>query len=283
MTDYQRIAAALTYAQAHFQAQPDLDELARQAHWSPFHFQRKFQEWAGVSPKKFLQYLSLDHAKSLLRQQASVAEAAHETGLSGTGRLHDLFVSMEAMTPGEYRHGGAALAISYSFGDSAFGTYLVASTDKGICKLDFIEDKTAALAELRAEWPNATLIAEGMPAHAQVARFFARDFPPTGRLHLHLKGTAFQLKIWESLLRVPEGELRTYAQLAEAAERGAAVRAAGTAIGANPVAYLIPCHRVIRGTGELGQYRWGSTRKAALLGCEAAQQALACGEPVPLR
>ena len=271
MTDYQRIAAALAYAQAHFQAQPDLEELARQAHWSPFHFQRKFQEWAGVSPKKFLQYLSLDHAKRLLRQHASVAEATHAAGLSGTGRLHDLFVTLEGMTPGEYRHGGAALAIAYSFGESAFGAYLVASTAKGICKLAFIEEEAAALAELEAEWPHATLTAQKTPPHDQVAQFFARDFSPTGRLHLHLKGTAFQLKIWESLLRVPEGELRTYAQLAEAAGRGAAVRAAGTAIGANPVAYLIPCHRVIRGTGALGQYRWGSTRKAALLGCEAAR------------
>ena len=271
MTDYQRIAAALTYAQANFQAQPDLDELAAQAHWSPFHFQRKFQEWAGVSPKKFLQYLSLDHAKRMLRQQVSVAEAAHETGLSGTGRLHDLFVTLEAMTPGEYRHGGAALTIAYSIGESAFGPYLVASTAKGICKLAFLEDEATALAELRAEWPHATLAAQETALHTQVAQFFTRDFPPTGRLHLHLKGTSFQLKIWESLLQVPEGELRTYAQLAEAAERSAAVRAAGTAIGANPVAYLIPCHRVIRGTGELGQYRWGSTRKAALLGCEAAR------------
>ena len=271
MTDYQRIAAALTYAQAHFQAQPNLNEMAAQAHWSPFHFQRKFQEWAGVSPKKFLQYLSLNHAKSLLRQQASVAEAAHATGLSGTGRLHDLFVTLAAMTPGEYRHGGAALAISYSLGESAFGTYLVASTDKGICKLAFVDDPAMAVAELHREWPNATLAAEATAAHAQVARFFARDFPPTERLHLHLKGTAFQLKIWESLLHVPEGELRTYAQLAEAAKNDAAVRAAGTAIGANPVGYLIPCHRVIRGTGELGQYRWGTTRKAALLGWETAR------------
>lgn len=271
MTDYQRIEAALIYAQTHFQDQPDLDELARQAHWSPFHFQRKFQEWAGVSPKKFLQYLSLGHAKQLLRQQASVADAAHETGLSGTGRLHDLFVTLEAMTPGEYRQGGAALAIAYSFGESLFGSYLVASTAKGICKLVFSTDEAAALTELRADWPNATLVAQETALHAQVAQFFAHDFPPTGRLHLHLKGTSFQLKIWESLLRVPEGELRTYAQLAGAAERGAAVRAAGTAIGANPVAYLIPCHRVIRGTGELGQYRWGAPRKAALLGWEAAQ------------
>jgi AraC family transcriptional regulator of adaptative response/methylated-DNA-[protein]-cysteine methyltransferase len=271
MNDYQRIATALAYAKANFQSQPSLEELAAQAHWSPFHFQRKFQEWAGVSPKKFLQFLSLDHAKQLLRQHASVAEAADETGLSGTGRLHDLFVTLEAMTPGDYRHGGAALAIAYSFGESPFGRYLVAATAKGICKLVFVEDEQAALAELCQEWPNATFSAAETSAHAQVARFFARDFSPAQRLHLHLKGTAFQLKIWESLLRIPEGELRTYAHVAAAAESGAAVRAAGTAIGANPVGYLIPCHRVIRGTGELGQYRWGTTRKAALLGWEAAQ------------
>ena len=271
MTDYQRIAAALTYAQAHFRTQPDLDELARQAHWSPFHFQRKFQEWAGVSPKKFLQYLSLDHAKLLLRQHATVADAAHAPGLSGTGRLHDLFVTLEAMTPGEYRQGGAALVIRYSFGESPFGAYLVASTDKGLCKLAFVEDPAAAVAELRREWPQASISAAETAAHAQVARFFARRFTAADRLHLRLRGTPFQLKIWESLLRVPEGGLRTYAQLAEAAERGTAVRATGTAIGANPVAYLIPCHRVICQTGELGQYRWGAARKAALLGWEAAR------------
>ena len=271
MTDYQRIEAALTYAQAHFHAQPDLEELAAQAHWSPFHFQRKFQEWAGVSPKKFLQYLSLAHAKLLLRQQASVAEAAHATGLSGTGRLHDLFVTLEAMTPGEYRQGGVALAINYGFGESPFGSYLVASTAKGICKLTFVDDRDAAVAELRQEWPLARISAEETTAHAQVARFFARQFAATDWLHLHLKGTPFQLKIWESLLRIPEGQRHTYAQLAGAAGSGAAVRAAGTAIGANPVGYLIPCHRVIRGTGELGQYRWGATRKAALLGWEAAR------------
>jgi len=273
MTDYQRIEAALTYAQAHFQAQPNLEELARQAHWSPFHFQRKFQEWAGVSPKKFLQYLSLDRAKHLLRQHASVAEAADEAGLSGTGRLHDLFVTLEAMTPGEYRHGGAALTIAYSFGESPFGSYLVASTAKGICKLVFVDDAETALNELHQEWPNATFVATETAAHALVARFFARSFAPTDRLHLHLKGTAFQLKIWGALLRIPEGALRTYSQLAVAAENGAAVRASGTAIGANPVGYLIPCHRVIRGNGELGQYRWGATRKAALVGWEAAQAA----------
>ncbi|ALW86046.1 cysteine methyltransferase [Hymenobacter sedentarius] len=274
MTDYERIAAALAFTRANFQQQPTLEQLAEQAHWSPFHFQRKFQEWAGVSPKKFLQYLSLDHAKRMLQQQVSVAEAAYETGLSGTGRLHDLFVTLEAMTPGEYRQGGASLAIVYSFGECQFGPYLVASTAKGICKLVFVEDVTKALSDLRQEWPNATLVAAEEPAHTQVARFFARTFQPTDRLHLHLKGTPFQLKIWESLLRIPEGELRTYAQLATAAENGAAVRATGTAIGANPVGYLIPCHRVIRQTGELGQYRWGTTRKAALIGWEAARQVI---------
>ncbi|MDO7852546.1 bifunctional transcriptional activator/DNA repair enzyme AdaA [Hymenobacter convexus] len=271
MTDYQRIAAALAYAGTHFQTQPSLEEMAAQAHWSPFHFQRKFQEWAGVTPKKFLQFLSLEHAKQRLRQQAPVAEAAYSTGLSGTGRLHDLFVALEAMTPGEYRHGGAELRIDYSFGDSGFGRYLVASTAKGICWLAFAQSEEAALLELRQQWPNATLVAAATASHAQVARFFARDFTSADRLHLHLKGTPFQLKIWAALLRIPEGELRTYAQLAAAADNGAAVRAAGTAIGANPVAYLIPCHRVIRGTGELGQYRWGAPRKAALLGWEAAQ------------
>ena len=270
MTDYQRIAAALAFAGTHFRQQPSLEELAAQAHWSPFHFQRKFQEWAGVSPKKFLQYLSLAHAKHLLQQHASVADAAHATGLSGTGRLHDLFVRLEAMTPGEYRHGGAALVIHYNGGDSPFGRYFVAATPKGICKLIFVEEEAAALAELRQEWPNATLVAAPTTAHTQVAQFFGRHFTPTNRLHLHLKGTAFQIKIWESLLRIPEGGLRTYSQVARAAE-SAAVRAVGTAIGANPVGYLIPCHRVIRQTGELGQYRWGAPRKAALLGWEAAQ------------
>jgi AraC family transcriptional regulator of adaptative response/methylated-DNA-[protein]-cysteine methyltransferase len=271
MTDYQRIAAALAYLRAHFLEQPSLEELAERAHWSPFHFQRKFQEWAGVSPKKFVQYLSVGYAKQLLQNHASVTEAALETGLSGTGRLHDLFVKLEAMTPGEYRHGGRHLAISYSFGTSPFGYYLVASTAKGICKLSFADDEAAALAELRQEWPNASLLATQAAAHEQVARFFERKFTAADRLHLHLKGTPFQLKIWESLLRIPEGQLRTYAQLATAADNGAAVRAAGTAIGANPVGYLIPCHRVIRQTGDLGQYRWGTPRKAALLGWECAR------------
>ncbi|WP_210515134.1 methylated-DNA--[protein]-cysteine S-methyltransferase [Hymenobacter terricola] len=280
MTDYDRIAGALAFVRANFQAQPSLDEMAAQAHWSPFHFQRKFQEWAGVTPKKFLQYLSLDHAKRMLRERVSVAEAAHETGLSGTGRLHDLFVTLEGMTPGEYRHGGADLALQYSFGNSPFGRYLVASTAKGVCKLVFVNDEAAAVAALHQEWPNARIMATENAFHLQVGRFFARDFPPTERLHLHLKGTLFQLKIWESLLHVPEGELRTYSQLAEAAGNGAAVRAAGTAIGANPVGYLIPCHRVIRQTGELGQYRWGATRKAALVGWEAAHTAPNRAAPV---
>jgi AraC family transcriptional regulator of adaptative response/methylated-DNA-[protein]-cysteine methyltransferase len=271
MTDYQRIEAAIAYAQANFQAQPDLEELARQAHWSPFHFQRKFQQWAGISPKKFLQYLSLSYAKQLLRQQLSVEAATQETGLSGPGRLHDLFVKLEAMTPGEYRQGGAALPIRYSLAESPFGAYLVASTPKGICHLHFADDAEQAVAGLRQEWPQAALRAETTPEHAQVARFFSHNFGPADRLHLHLKGTDFQLKVWESLLRIPEGGVSTYGQVAAQAGYGPAVRAVGSAIGANPVGYLIPCHRVIRQGGELGQYRWGTPRKAALLGWEAAR------------
>ncbi|UYZ64366.1 methylated-DNA--[protein]-cysteine S-methyltransferase [Hymenobacter weizhouensis] len=272
MTDYHRIAQAIAYIQANFQAQPDLEGMADQAHWSPFHFQRKFQEWAGVSPKKFLQYLSLDYAKALLRQEHSVAAAAYETGLSGAGRLHDLFVSLEAMTPGEYRQGGAALHIAYSFGESRFGRYLVASTAKGICKLTFSgDDDAAAVAELRREWPQAMLLPHAQPVHEQVARFFRHEFTAADRLHLHLKGTPFQVKVWEALLRIPEGCLTTYAGLATQAGHARAVRAAASAVGDNPVGYLIPCHRVIRQTGELGQYRWGSTRKVALIGWEAAR------------
>ncbi|SMC00312.1 DNA-O6-methylguanine--protein-cysteine S-methyltransferase [Hymenobacter roseosalivarius DSM 11622] len=271
MTDYERIAAAIAYARTHFKTQPDLDEMARQAHWSPFHFQRKFQEWAGMSPKKFLQYLSLDHAKTLLRQQLSVADTAYETGLSGPGRLHDLFVSLEAMTPGEYRQGGADLHIDYSFGDSPFGRYLVATTFKGICKLVFPETDEAAVAELHQEWPQAILAAQETVVHGQVARFFNGTFSPTDRFTMHLKGTPFQLKVWAALLHIPEGQLTTYSQLARVAGHERAVRAVGTAVGDNPISYLIPCHRVIRQTGELGQYRWGATRKVALVGWEAAR------------
>lgn len=278
MTDYQRIAAAIEYVQTNFQAQPSLELLAEQASWSPFHFQRKFREWAGVSPKKFLQFVSLDYAKALLRQQRTVEESAYETGLSGTGRLHDLFVSLEAMTPGDYRHGGAALSLSYAFGSSSFGEYLAAATAKGICYLAFVDGlgPVAALAALQAEWPQAALhpaTAATATPHRQVARFFAREFAAGERLHLHLQGTAFQVKVWAALLRIPEGQLASYGQLAAALGQPGAGRAVGTAIGANPVGYLIPCHRVIQQSGELGGYRWGGPRKAALLGWEAARTA----------
>jgi len=282
MTDYHRIAAAIAYVQANFQAQPDLEEMARQAHWSPFHFQRKFQEWAGVSPKKFLQFLSLDYAKTLLRQEHSVEATAYETGLSSPGRLHDLFVTLEAMTPGEYRQGGAALTIAYSFGESPFGRYLVASTPKGICKLDFQQagddNDAAAIAELRREWPQAAVRARVEPLHEQVAAFFRHAAPTGTPLHLHLKGTPFQLKVWESLLRIPEGQLATYTGVAARAGRHSAVRAVASAVASNPAGYLIPCHRVIRQTGALGEYRWGADRKGALIGWEAARTCPASAE-----
>jgi len=271
--DYQRIATAITYLQTHFRDQPALDEIAAHVSVSPFHFQRMFTAWAGVSPKKFSQYLSLDYAKGLLRENASLLEAALETGLSGTGRLHDLFVGIEAMTPGEYKNGGAGLAVDYSFAPSPFGEVLVASTDKGICHMAFVEDRAAALSALAAHFPAAGLRARTTAAHQTVRRVFAGVADDLPAIKLHLRGTEFQLKVWEALLRIPQGCLATYGGLARQVGRPAAARAVGTAIGANPVAYLIPCHRVIQGSGHIGGYMWGPSRKAALIGWEAAQRA----------
>jgi len=271
--DYARVAAAIRYIRAHAPLQPSLDEVAEAVHLSPFHFQRLFTDWAGVSPKKFLQYLTLGYAKSLLRQpEMSLFDAAHEAGLSGTGRLHHLFVSLEAMTPGSYRLGGRGLQVRYSTGDSVFGSYLVASTDEGIYALRFFDDDGATVrAELQAELPEAQFIQETVALHTAVASQLT-DLPGRGeKLRLHLRGTPFQLKVWEALLQIPEGAVATYSDIANAVGMPTAQRAVGSAIGANPVGYLIPCHRVIRNTGIFGEYRWGSERKAAMLGWEAAR------------
>ena len=270
--NFGRTAAAITYLQQHHAAQPDLFELAENSHLSPFHFQRLFTEWAGVSPKKFLQYISLWHAKNLLKQeQKSLFETALETGLSGTGRLHDLFVNIEAMTPGEYKNGDQDLQISYSFSDSLFGQVLVATTAKGICKLTFADQPKSALSLLKATFPNAQFRELPEPLHQEVAALFSNPTPNLQQIKLHLKGTPFQLKVWEALLKIPMGNLSTYGSLAQQIIQPKASRALGTAVGDNPVAYLIPCHRVIRATGLLGGYRWGEVRKTALIGWEAAK------------
>jgi len=266
MNNYYRIAKAIEFIKENFRSQPDLNEVAKNVYLSPHHFQRMFTAWAGVSPKKFLQFMSLDHAKNILNnQEATLSEAAFETGLSGTGRLHDLFVSIEGMTPGEYKNGGENLNINFSFNESPFGTYLVASTSKGICNLLFTEDKVSALNNLKLQWNTANIIEATDSYQNKVKRFFENDLPKADKIKLHLRGTEFQLKVWEALLRIPEGQLSSYSDIAVKVCTVKASRAVGSAIGKNPVAYIIPCHRVIKKTGEFGEYRWGRTRKIAMI------------------
>ncbi|GAA4335211.1 methylated-DNA--[protein]-cysteine S-methyltransferase [Mucilaginibacter gynuensis] len=268
---YQRIAGAIDYIKTNFKTQPNLDEVAERVNLSPFHFQRMFTEWAGISPKKFMQYLSVEHAKGILKQrQATLFDTAFETGLSGTGRLHDLFINLEGMTPAEYKNGGAALTINYSFAESPFGDVIVASTPKGICHLAFADDREEAFKQLQAQFPNAVYHQFADKLQQDALFIFKRDWSELSEVKLHLKGTAFQLKVWQALLRVPAGGLSTYAMIAQDVQSPSAYRAVGTAVGDNPVAFLIPCHRVIKSTGEFGQYHWGATRKTAMIGWEAA-------------
>ena len=270
--NYNRIAEAISYIQQNFKQQPDLDIVAEKVHLSPYHFQRLFTDWAGVSPKKFLQYISVEHAKSILKeQQSTLFDAAIETGLSGTGRLHDLFVNIEGMTPGEFKNGGATLAINYSYAETPFGNVLVASTPKGICYMAFAESELDGLADLQQHFPNAEYKQMVDLLQQNALYIFTHDWKKISQIKLHLKGTAFQLKVWVALLKIPMGKLSTYGQIAGEIKKPGASRAVGTAIGSNPVAFLIPCHRVIQSTGLFGGYMWGPTRKTAIIGWEAAK------------
>jgi AraC family transcriptional regulator of adaptative response/methylated-DNA-[protein]-cysteine methyltransferase len=270
--NYSRIAEAIDYIKTNFKHQPNLDEVAAKVNLSPFHFQRLFVEWAGTTPKKFLQYISIEHAKNLLKEkQASLFDTAYETGLSGTGRLHDLFINIEGMTPAEYKNGGAHLSVNYSFAESHFGNLMVASTPKGICQMAFFEDEAIALDELKRKFPNAQF-QQKLDLIQQNALFiFQNDWSKLLEIKLHLKGTEFQLKVWETLLKIPLGQLSSYGSIAKKIGSPNAHRAVGTAIGSNPVAFLIPCHRVIQSTGNMGGYMWGITRKAAIIGWESAK------------
>ncbi|MEP0927179.1 MULTISPECIES: methylated-DNA--[protein]-cysteine S-methyltransferase [Cyanophyceae] len=273
---YKQIAAAIAFLHQHHLDQPDLATVARHVHLSEYYFQRLFTQWAGISPKRFLQNLTVDYAKAKIAETKSLLDLAGDVGLSSPGRLHDLFVTLEAMSPGEFKSGGAGLKIGYGIHATPFGPCLLAKTARGICNLHFLETPDRATAEhlLWAEWPGATLVADQPGTAEECYRIFTPD--PDRPLTLAVKGTNFQIQVWRALLQIPPGGLTTYQGLAEAIGRPTAARAVGNAIGRNPVGYLIPCHRVIRASGEGGGYRWGPARKTLLLGWEAGQtQALA--------
>jgi AraC family transcriptional regulator of adaptative response/methylated-DNA-[protein]-cysteine methyltransferase len=271
MINYKRVAKAINYIKEHSSEQPNLDEIANAVHLSPYHFHRIFKEWAGVTPKNFLQYISLSNAKKMLMDRQSIEQATFQTGLSGTSRLHDLFVNIEGMTPGEFKNGGQGLKISYQFGESPFGDILIASTGKGICGLMFVDSGDKALKELKDTWHNADFIEREDEHIAEVQKIFTGNWKEPHKIKLHLSGSDFQIKVWEALLKIPVGKLATYSVIADSIGNPKASRAVGTALANNPVAYLIPCHRVIKKAGGIGEYRWGSTRKTAIIGWEAAK------------
>ncbi|MDR5653630.1 bifunctional helix-turn-helix domain-containing protein/methylated-DNA--[protein]-cysteine S-methyltransferase [Xinfangfangia sp. LG-4] len=245
-----------------------LDALAARMGMSPAHFQRIFTAWVGVSPKRYQQYLVLDHAKALLAGHATVLETAQETGLSGSGRLHDLFLRWEAMSPGDYARGGAGLVIRWGWCETPFGEALAMATDRGLCGLAFAEEvgRDAALADMRGRWPQAAFVEDpGAVAPLVEAAFAGRGGA------LHLIGAPFQIKVWEALLRIPSGQVTTYSEIARAIGHPAAVRAVGTAVGRNPISWIIPCHRALRKSGGLGGYHWGLPVKRAMLAWEAAR------------
>jgi len=265
---YDKIAEALHFIQENFKKQPSLDEIAESVHLSPFHFQRLFTEFVGTSPKNFLQYTTLNYAKSLLNKQQTLFDTTFHSGLSSTSRLHDLFIKIEGMSPAEYQNGGRNLSISYSFSHTPFGSIIVASTAKGICHLMFHGSEEEGLQYLQTQFPNATFKEEANALHEKALVLFQENTTKQETLKLHLKGTDFQLKVWSALLKIPYGDVSTYGDLAKKIEQPNASRAVGTAIGSNPVAFLIPCHRVIRQSGELGGYMWGETRKRVILAYE---------------
>ncbi|MCY4244142.1 MAG: methylated-DNA--[protein]-cysteine S-methyltransferase [Gammaproteobacteria bacterium] len=271
--DYARIARAIQYLDRHAERQPGLRELSAALHLSEFHLQRLFLRWAGISPKRFLQALTGRRAAELLHGGASVANAALDCGLSGTSRLHDLMVNLHAMTPAQFKSGGAGLTIRYGVHQTRFGAALAAATERGICMLQFTTAGGDPGARITARWPAATVRRDPAATRAAMATVFGRGWPENRRpVALHVGGSNFQLQVWRALLQIPPATCATYAGVAAAIGRPTAARAAATAIAGNPVAWVIPCHRVIRGTGVVGNYRWGAERKRAMLTWERCMQ-----------
>ena len=265
---YAVIARAIAFIDERAPEQPTLEETAAATGLSPAHFQRVFSQWVGVSPKRYQQYLTLDHAKDLLRERFSVLEAATETGLSGPSRLHDLFVKWEAMSPGEYARGGAGLTVNYGWFESPFGEVLAMGTERGICGLAFAGEfgRDVAMQDMTTRWPKATFCENPQAIAPWVGAAFGQQETP-----LHLIGAPFQIKVWEALLAIPSGHVTTYSEIAQHIGNPKAVRAVGTAVGKNPVSWLIPCHRALRKSGGLGGYHWGLPVKRAMLAYEAAR------------
>ena len=266
---YETVARAIRFIRDKAREQPELEEIAAQVGLSAFHLQRTFSVWAGISPKRFLQYLTREHARTLLRQHHDVLATAHETGLSGPSRLHDLMIACDAVTPGEVRALGDGLEITYGFGPTPFGRVIAGITPRGLCHLQFTENDADAIESLRKDWPQARQMRDDRALTETIAGLFSGEGlrPPP---HLLLRGTNFQIKVWEALLSIPPGEAVSYRTLAGRVGNPRAQRAVGTALAHNRIALLIPCHRVIRENGEIGQYRWGSERKSALLAFESA-------------
>jgi len=273
--DYTLIEKALVYVDEHAHEQPELRDVASSVGLNESHFQRLFTEWAGISPKRFLQFLTRERARGLLDRSATMLETTFQVGLSSPGRLHDLFITTEAVTPGEYKSRGAGLTIRYGIYPSPFGMCLIGITDRGICHLGFVRRHEGdAVDELFSYWRAATIVEDQAATAGLVESIFALGTDPGRRLHVLLRGTNFQIKVWEALLRIPEGSLSTYEEIAAQTGNPLAVRAVGHAVARNPVPVLIPCHRVIRKLGEFGEYRYGAARKKALLGWEWAHAEL---------
>jgi len=275
--DFQRIERSITFLQSNYMRQPELREVACNVHLSEYHFQRLFTRWAGISPKRFLQYLTVEHAKRALKESRSLLDATMDTGLSSPGRLHDLFVTIEAMTPGEFKHDGEGLTIEYGIHPTPFGECLLGATNRGICALFFVQgnNRKEVKEELRLRWPNAGLVEAPKATRLLIDRIFAgHSVANRAPLPLVLTGTNFQIKVWEALLQIPPGHVLSYEDVAARIGQPKASRAVGNAVAKNPISYIIPCHRVIQSVGVTGNYRWGPARKKAMLGWEFARSSV---------
>jgi AraC family transcriptional regulator of adaptative response/methylated-DNA-[protein]-cysteine methyltransferase len=279
--DYARIERAIAFLRERRQAQPDLAQLGAHLGLSPAHTQRLFRRWAGVSPKRFVQFLTVEYAKRRMRDTADLLGLALDSGLSGPGRLHQLFVTMEALSPGEFRRAAAGLTLTWGLGATPFGPALVVNSPRGICHLGFVQPgaKTVVAADLAERWPRARLVRDDTAAETLLLRVFAAGPEAESRLRLWVAGSNFQIQVWRALLRVPPGGLLSYRALAAAAGHPGAARAVGSALARNPVAWLIPCHRVLRETGDFGQYHWGAGRKRAICAWEAARRDAESADP----